>query len=259
MMAKSTGHMNSTERSKWLRILIIGLLMSQALGSVYGAGRQVDNSPLAQAVVKAALRNLGEVRNTIEIEVRRLPFASSRVDNSEVTTAFDSLSVTALTSQPARGLYPVLVEAYLRGQRVNRGQASLYVKVFDSVLVVTSPLKRNQALSADDVELRLMDITRVYETTLSSVEDLDGYQMRRNLRVGKALTQEAMERIPDVFYGDELTIEFRSGVLTMKVRGSALEKGVCGERIKVRNSESGKIIKATVLAPGLVSVTPVGG
>ncbi len=56
--------------------------------------------------------------------------------------------------------------------------------------------------------------------------------------------------------GDEVKIRSGDGPVAVSMNGTALGDGMPGEQIAVRNVQSERVIKAWVVAPGLVSTGP---
>jgi len=54
--------------------------------------------------------------------------------------------------------------------------------------------------------------------------------------------------------GDHVMIEARKGAMSVKMPGEALNDGREGRQIRVKNSRSQRIIKARVVAAGIVRV-----
>ncbi len=81
-----------------------------------------------------------------------------------------------------------------------------------------------------------------------------GKVARRVLQAGHAIPINAL-RDPWVFKeGDRVPIVFASGGLSIEATGIALEPGVAGRLISVRNADTGLIIRGMVSASGRVEV-----
>lgn len=167
--------------------------------------------------------------------------------------AIDEFTLRTLTKSRAKGMVPVIVE-YTTFDGINgRAQITLSIRVFDSALVASSRLARGQELNSRSVVCEWRDVTDFPGAPLRDLTAATGYRLRRNIPAGNVITASALEVIPDVEYGDEVTIEFSVGALSLRAVGSALEAGAVGETVRVRNITSKSIIKATITAPGVVS------
>jgi flagella basal body P-ring formation protein FlgA len=56
--------------------------------------------------------------------------------------------------------------------------------------------------------------------------------------------------------GAEVTIVADTGNIEVRMRGKALGEGGRGDRIKVKNVRSGRVVTATVMARGVVQISP---
>lgn len=211
---------------------------------------------ISETIVDQLHDRLNLNRGHYEITVRRSPFLAEEFDGAG---DFDSLVVTPLSSGRPRGLFPLLVEVH-RGERVIRhGQVSVYVATFDSALVARSFSSKGTAAVKLELATEFIETTKLLDCPIADRAKLTGLRLRRNLRRGAPLTNSALERIPDIDFGDEVVIKFVNGPLVLTASGSSLQRGSAGETVKVRNLASRKIIKAIVTGPGMVHVTTPGG
>ncbi len=81
--------------------------------------------------------------------------------------------------------------------------------------------------------------------------------MRRNLAKGQILTTSAVEPVPDIEVGREVSIQCTNGLFTVTaVRNSAADQAHIGDLIRVKNRASGKIIQARILDNSTVAIAP---
>ncbi len=70
----------------------------------------------------------------------------------------------------------------------------------------------------------------------------------------QVLTLQQLEQAEVIRKGDQVVITARSGGLSVRMPGEALAKGGLTEQIRVRNLNSKRVVKATVIGPGQVEV-----
>jgi flagella basal body P-ring formation protein FlgA len=88
----------------------------------------------------------------------------------------------------------------------------------------------------------------------TSREAVVGKVARRVLPAGHAIPVNAL-REPWVFKeGDRVSLVFTTGGLSIEATGIALEPGVAGKLISVRNADTGIIVRGVVHASGRVTV-----
>ena len=184
-----------------------------------------------------------------EIDILSNPFATTVIETGQ-------LGFRALTLSEPAGLFTVLAELKNDGALVKRSQIRLRVKRFAEVIVATDRLKRHDRFTGDKLVLKRMEITSLRQQPIRSIERLDGFRIKRNLSKGKILTTGLIEPVPDIEVGREVSILFSDGLCTITAPGRMLQTGWKGDRVKVKNLASGKVITARVSDSTVVVVGP---
>jgi flagella basal body P-ring formation protein FlgA len=96
---------------------------------------------------------------------------------------------------------------------------------------------------------------RGFATTTAEVA---GRIPRRTLAPGTALRKEWFDAARDVAAGDTVQVEVVAGAARLRVEGRAESSGAVGDRVVVRNPETGKRFPAVVEGKGKVSVGKAG-
>jgi len=122
------------------------------------------------------------------------------------------------------------------------------------VLVATQSVPSGRALGEADVELQRRDITNAPEA-VSQLDAVLGLSPRSSLRAGQILQKRQLQAAILVRRGEKLRILARRDGIEVQAPGEALEPGARDALIKVRNVNSGRVITARVLEPGLVEPT----
>jgi flagella basal body P-ring formation protein FlgA len=126
------------------------------------------------------------------------------------------------------------------------------VASFSQVLVTNSPLRRGHLVSAEDVSLQSRDSSSLNRAYLSDPEHVIGKVLKKNL-ARKALFTNAVLAEPHVIdKGQHIDLQAGSGGLQVSVTAIALSSGAVGEKIRVKNLSSSKIVEGTILASGAV-------
>lgn len=123
------------------------------------------------------------------------------------------------------------------------------------VVVAATPLSRGQRLSISDVEVRMEDIGTLRMGYFHQPEEVDGYQVARNLRQGDVINAYVVEAPTLIQRGDRVVILAHSGGLTVRTLGEALRDGQAGRQIPVRNLSSGSIVHAYIRDRGVVEIS----
>ena len=184
-----------------------------------------------------------------EIDILSNPLAVTVIGTNQI-------GFRALTQSEPSGLFTVLAELKNNGILVKRSQIRLRVKRFAEVIVAADRLKRHERLTGDKLVSKRMEITSLRQQLIRSIEQLDGFRIKRNLSKGKILTTGLIEAVPDIEVGREVSILFSDGLCTITAPGRMLQTGWKGDRVKVKNLASGKVITARVSDSAVVVVGP---
>lgn len=86
-------------------------------------------------------------------------------------------------------------------------------------------------------------------------EELDGKVAKRTLLPGRYIPTNAIRDAWLVEQGAAVQVFFTAGTLTISATAVTLQPGAAGDLIKVRNSDSGKILSGTVMEDGTIQVS----
>ncbi|MDQ7031740.1 MAG: flagellar basal body P-ring formation chaperone FlgA [Desulfonauticus sp.] len=129
---------------------------------------------------------------------------------------------------------------------------SIFVDVWKSVPVVAVPMQRGERLRPDKIGYKKKNLA------YCSGKIWDGkdfnFRVKRSLGLGEIITLNKLERMPMVSRGEKVTILYQSQSVLLESEGIALEDGMLGQEIKVRNTGSGRIIFGRIIGEGKVEV-----
>ncbi len=128
------------------------------------------------------------------------------------------------------------------------------VDLYDDVAVTTSPLVRGQAIDRQRIIFRKKKISNLQHGFFTRKDPLDRLQARRNLPAGTILSPANVDQKLLVKSGQIVNIILNIQGLRIKSSGKALQSASLGKVIRVKNTQSNKIIEATVSAEGEVRV-----
>jgi len=128
------------------------------------------------------------------------------------------------------------------------------VKLYRDVVVVTRPLTRQGEVTLADVALVERDVGLLSQGYLSSLDQVIGTKVTRNVLPDQVLTPQHLELAEVVRKGDQVVISARATSINVRMPGEALADGAPGQQIRVKNLSSGRVVRARVLGPGQVEV-----
>ena len=130
-----------------------------------------------------------------------------------------------------------------------RGKLTAYA----DVVIVGRSLRRGTIISAGDVELANLDVSRIRDP-LYRLANVVGKRVARSLRAGQVVERKNVEYPPLVKKGAFVKIIARRGAMLLTAIGIARQDGQLDQVIRVQNSSSQKEIRARVSGSGQVEV-----
>ncbi len=135
---------------------------------------------------------------------------------------------------------------------------SLYVPVsvknFKMVATLKHAVIRNTVISDDDIALQKMDINRLSSGYFDDLEQLKGKMLTQNLSKGVVLTKHHVKLPMAINRGQSVTLIAKNSVIEVRMKGVAMSKGAIGERIKVKNMKSKRIVEGVIIDKDLINV-----
>ncbi|PCJ31086.1 MAG: flagella basal body P-ring formation protein FlgA [Gammaproteobacteria bacterium] len=129
------------------------------------------------------------------------------------------------------------------------------VKVFKHVVVVVKTLTANQLITAEDIALKPWDISSLRQGYFSSIKSLVGQESISTIGVGRIIKKRSVRAPKIIRRGEHIMLVAQAGSMQVKMSGTALEDASLGQRVKVKNSSSKRIVEGVVNAAGIVYVS----
>jgi len=117
--------------------------------------------------------------------------------------------------------------------------------------VALTDVNRGDYISESNISWEIRHIERI-SSPLLTPEGSEGMRARTFVRAGTLLTQRLVETIPLVNRNDMIYVTVERGPLNISLRALAMDSGGLGDRIRVKNTDSGQIMYGTVSAAGQV-------
>ncbi len=126
------------------------------------------------------------------------------------------------------------------------------VTTITQVLVTSTPLRRGHVMTAGDISLHSKNTSQLNAAYLSNPDQVVGKVLKKNL-ANKALLTPAVLTEPHIIHkGQHVDLRAGLGGLNVSAPAIALMGGAVGDRIRVKNVSSGKIVEGAILASGVV-------
>lgn len=227
-----------------LAITLISSLVAVLVSVCCGWALETD-----EAIRQTATRTFSLDSLDTSVEV-----LSSQLKSTDLSLA--ELSLRPISQKDPLGLFTVVATVVRDGRVIESGQVSLRIHKFAKVLVAQEGLGRHDLPAQEQFSLQRMDITSLREQPVTAFETVAGLRMRRNLAKGQILTTSAVEPVPDIEVGREVSIQCTNGLFTITTLGTAQQSGSNGDVIRVKNRASGKTVQARIIDNSTVAIAP---
>ena len=131
---------------------------------------------------------------------------------------------------------------------------SAIIKVYEGVIVLTRPVQRGEIITRQYLTIEKRDISKLRGDFVTQTEQVENKQAARYMPMGTILNLRSFIEPNLIKRRDKIIISSIQPAFTIQMNGVAMMDGAKGQLIRIKNENSGRIINATVIEPGLVSV-----
>ncbi len=198
------------------------------------------------AAEQHVLERIDDLQGRVEVKVGSL---DSRLRLAECDRALETYdSPNALSG--GRGVVGVRCE----GSNPWKLYVPVRIAVIDEVVVTRRSVVRGETLQADDLTLSEMDTSKLRKAYFTQIEDAVGLRSKRSIASGSVVHAGLLKRVNLVKRGSKVEIIANFDGLDVRMRGEALADGGRGDRIRVKNLSSGRVVTGTVTGSGVIHV-----
>jgi len=115
-------------------------------------------------------------------------------------------------------------------------------------------IKMDDLIEAEDLTIQRIKLRELNHQLATNLNDVVGKSAARPLQANMPIRLGMIKKPYVVHKGDRVAIEARHGGLSIQVSGVTKSSGELGQSITVANLDSGKEVRAKVVAPGVVRV-----
>lgn len=223
----------------------------------YGGGTQAERYPqtvtaaqfsqYASEKLEAAIEDAGETRRHEVVLARGVQ--DMHAPSGSLICQVDVPKAIRYT-----GTTPVHVSVYVNGAFYRRAILYYRVKVYDTVLVTARDLKPDETIGDSDVKVAEIAIDDAAMPYLHKAEEIAGRVPARFLSAGKPLTESVLQNALVIEASAPVTLLSDYNGIQVTAEGIALQRGRVGDRIRVKNARSGKMLLGTVIDAHTVRV-----
>lgn len=162
------------------------------------------------------------------------------------------LEITSLDYTPERGNFQAtLVPKAAPTTRVN---VSGKVERLVDLPVARRPLNRGDTISPKDFDTIEIRASQLKNDVLTNLDGITDKITKRTIAAGAPLKSSDVETPLSLKRGDKITLLYRLGSMELSAQGRAQEEGHNGDRVRVINVASNKVLQGTVTADHQVTI-----
>ena len=129
------------------------------------------------------------------------------------------------------------------------------IKNFKNIAILTKPMPRGAVLSKGDIRFVRKNVSTLRRGYLISIDDILNKQLKRSLFSEAILSPSVLVSQKIIKRGQKVSIRAANKSLDIRMSGHALMDGEAGQRIRVRNDQSKRIVEGRIIAPGVIRVS----
>lgn len=219
-----------------------------------GACTLAPAAPAAVPTMEAAVAEVA--RDTLRAQAERDGLLAAEVD--VVVTLLGAKEAPRCTQPPLVDAIETRFAARMRfaarcpGTDGTRTQFTVRGSLSAEVVVAAANVPAGRPLAAAELTVDRRELGSIADP-LGAIDDAVGQASLRPLRPGQVLQKRLLAAPVLVKRGDAVQIEARSGPVQVSASGEALEPGRQGDVVRVRNVNTGKVIRARVVEAGTVA------
>jgi flagella basal body P-ring formation protein FlgA len=218
---------------------------------------------LAESAAVQSLAKVTEAAKTAVLAIVQQTAGPDAEANVEAIAPDPRLRLPACLS-PLRAMVPVsqasqgrqLVEVACDSGARWRVNIATRVSVERVVMVARRPLPRGAAFMSDDFSLVRQVQSGTAADRVQSADNLDDRRLRRPVTAGTVLTYDMLEPELVIRRGQTVVLLARTGEFEIRSDGLAMQDARPGDRLRVQNLSSRRVVEGIAATDATVSVQP---
>lgn len=238
------GHVVTVPRDKLAKVLkyymgdVADNLALPSQLTVQTGGRVIDEAELKARIVAFLTPRSKDLGGDVELKMLQMPHYVFFPND------YDKL-VVSMRDDIAPGRNEIALSGMTPdGKVVSRRSAVVFADVWKAVPVAARPMNRMERVTRDKVTFRRMNMAYNRD-----VWDGTGgpWRMARTLGRGQVFTLSNLEPVPLIERGEMVNLVYNGHQVRLSVKAEAMGEAGVGQQVEVRNTQSNKIILATVV------------
>lgn len=162
--------------------------------------------------------------------------------------------LTAFVRDGTRLTARTIVGVRCAGSRPWKVYVPVDVAVRDRVYVLRRSLPKGHVVTEADVALESRDVARLRNGYFTEASALAGLRLKYPVSAGSVLKPSMLAAEILIRRGQSVTLVAQSEALSIEMAGKALSDGAMNQRIRVENTNSGRVVEGLVRSPEHVEI-----
>jgi len=128
------------------------------------------------------------------------------------------------------------------------------VTVYQQVVVLTKAVPRGAIITSTAITKKRVDLSQTHRQYITEPDEVLGKITKRPLAAGSVLNSGILSKPKTIKRGQQVIILAHTGGMRIRMKGAALMDGSMGQRIRIKNASSNRIIEGIVVSQGTVQV-----
>lgn len=146
----------------------------------------------------------------------------------------------------------ISVKAQCESGKVWSVHVPAQVTIYREIAIAGRDIARGEVISHTHVDTSLVNVSSIRQAFLPEAEAVIGKEAKRNISKGEPFRTALLDAPTAVKRGELVTLESLAGSIKVSSAGTAMADGRVGQKIRVRNNSSERIISGVVISQGLV-------
>jgi len=155
-----------------------------------------------------------------------------------------------------KGNTHLAIEFLKNGKIIRRLEVPVRIRIFKFVAVAATTINKGDAVNEGDINQEKEEITYISDNDNISPEEIIGQKAKRNISKGTIFTRNLFENQNRIHRGEKVTLIIKSGAVTIRTSGVALQDADYGSKIRIKREGTQTVLYGSVAMDGSVLISP---
>lgn len=126
------------------------------------------------------------------------------------------------------------------------------VIIYREIAIASRDIARGEVIGHAHIKTNLVNVSSIRQAFVPKAESIIGKEVKRNISKGEPFKTSVLDAPTVIKRGELVALESQAGSIIVSSAGTAMTDGRIGQKIRVRNNSSERIISGVVISQGLV-------